>query len=181
MIRIEKTVEHVPALLQRLNYKPESTFILTDLPLPSDGGYRIEKNALYNRKKLISEIQKGSLVVKNLVLLSSAEKESFMVDFVDDLQIVHPNVVITYIPNVIQPTGKRSMYYRVLHVYAKAVDSTVQSLIVVAINKCFAQASYDSLLRGQPEFIGKNIIGFTEEDVLDYYDVVETDYIKIVI
>lgn len=181
MLQISKPVEHVPSFLLQLNYMPERTFILSDIPLDLEDTYRIEKNSIYNRKKLITDIQNQSLSLENLVLLSSAENESFMVDFVDDLRTIQSDILITYIPNVIQPLSNRNMYYRILHVYTSSRGSTAQSLDVVAINKCYSQISYNALLSSQPEFLGKKIIGFTEEDVLDFYDVMDMNYLKVVI
>lgn len=183
MIRITKPIENVTTFLQQSNYTPQATFILTDIIVDLAGAYRTEKNSLYNRKKLITEIQDGILQLENVVLLSSAEKESFMVDFVDELKRVQPNILITYIPNVIRPIGNYSMYYHVLHVYSKQKGSTTEALDlnVVAINKCYSKASYDMLLRSQPEFVGKKILGFTEEDVLDQYEVMDTKDIQMMI
>lgn len=73
MLQISKPVEHVPSFLLQLNYMPERTFILSDIPLDLEDTYRIEKNSIYNRKKLITDIQNRSLSLENLVLLSSAE------------------------------------------------------------------------------------------------------------
>lgn len=104
-----------------------------------------------------------------------------MVDFVDELKTIQPDILITYIPNVTQSLTNRKMYYRVLHVYTRPPGLTAHTLDVVAINKCYSQASYNILLSSQPEFSGKKIIGFTEEDVLDFYDVMDANYIKVMI
>lgn len=47
MIRITKIVEHVPSFLLQLNYSPETTFILSDIPLDLEGTFNIEKNSIY--------------------------------------------------------------------------------------------------------------------------------------